>query len=83
MNQLETIAECLNDYFLDSGFDEMRVQADNLENTVYVYLDLPCEENYNATMGEIELFFSETGHDIEMFEIDGDYEGTITLEMID
>jgi len=70
----------LRDYFYYDGNIDLQVEVD--DNTISIYLDLPSEANYDSHMILLEEFFSENNYDVEDFDIDGDYEGTITLEYI-
>lgn len=74
---LETVVEELRDYFYDKNNEDVQVKLD--ENEINVYLDLPDTRNYDAHIDTIERFFSKSKYDVEDFDFDGDYEGTITL----
>jgi hypothetical protein len=45
-------------------------------------LDLPSTDNYDNHITEIERFFKFSDYDVEDYEIDGDYEGQITISYI-
>lgn len=76
--ELETVADELYVYLEDKGFDDLEVHVRG--NVIEIYLDLPNTDNYNSTLAVVENFFDR--YYVEDFEIDGDYEGLITLEYI-
>ena len=77
MIELSEFTNDLRDYFYDEGNVDVQVEQD--DNEVNIYLDLPSTENYDAHIEEVESFFRNSEYDVEDFDIDGDYEGCITL----
>jgi hypothetical protein len=75
--ELMEFTSTLRDYFYDNNDIDLQVELDDYE--ISIYLDLPSTENYNNHINEVEKFFRYSNYDIEDFEIDGDYEGCITL----
>jgi len=76
---LEELAEVLKDYFYDNEIYEQEVEYDEDTQEVNIYLNLPNEDNYNEYLREIELFYRQSKFHIDDFDIDGDYEGQITI----
>ena len=79
LEELEELAEELRDYFYDNRIEEQQVEYDEDASEINIYLDLPDTDNYDDYVREIELFFRSSDSDIDDFDIDGDYEGVITL----
>jgi hypothetical protein len=77
---MEVFGEDLRDWFYDNGDTDVQVEVD--EDEVNVYLDLPSTDNYDAHIIAIESFFRDSDFDVEDYEIDGDYEGQITISYI-
>ena len=77
---LSKIAEDLRNYFYDDHDVDLQVELD--DNEINVYLDLPSTENYDNHIEAIENYFRDSDNDIDDFDIDGDYEGTITLTYV-
>jgi len=74
---LEQFTEDLRDYFYDECNTDVQVELD--DNEINVYLSLPSTSNYDAHIYAIERFFKRSEYDVEDFDIDGDYEGVITI----
>ena len=77
---MEDLGEDLRDYFYDENNVDLQVETD--EDEINVYLDLPSTDNYDNHITEIERFFKFSDYDVEDYEIDGDYEGQITISYI-
>ena len=75
--ELSEFTDELRDYFYDEDNTDLEVEQD--DNEINIYLDLPSIENYDIHISRIEKFFRSTKYDVEDFEIDGDYEGYITI----
>jgi hypothetical protein len=74
---LEDIVEDVRDYFYENGNTDLQVEIG--ESEFSIFLDLPNTSNYEYHINELEKFFRVSDdHDIEDFDIDGDYEGIIT-----
>ena len=66
--------------FLEDQYSELEVIFNEEDLEIVIILENPNINNYNDALEFVELFFIESNkYHIESFEIDGDYEGTLTL----
>jgi len=81
--EIDELLDGLSAYFDEEGYHDLDIEINNSTDSIEISLDLPSTSNYDSTMKCLERFFnSKSSYHIEDFDIDGDYEGQITVSYI-